>query len=90
MECQKRCLKDVRDRKILHTDFLKVQCTTIQAILSGKSMKKIPLPMKKYSVSIRLLTVKSNSHTNLRTSHAQLSGKGCQYREEDYENKILS
>ena len=46
--------------------------------------------MKKYSVSIRLLTVKNNSHTNLRTSHAQLSEKGRQYREEDYENKILS
>ena len=70
--------------------FFKIQCTTIQAILSRKSMKKIPLPMKKYSVSVRLLTVKNNSHTNLRTSDAQLSEKGCQYREEDYENKILS
>ena len=46
--------------------------------------------MKKYSVSIRLLTVKDNSHTALRTSHAQFSGKGSQYREEDSENKILS
>ena len=46
--------------------------------------------MKKYSVSIRLFTVKNNSHTDWRTSHAQLSEKGCQYREEDYENKILS
>ena len=33
---------------------------------------------------------KNNSHTDLRTSHAQLSGKGCQYREEDSKNKILS
>ena len=46
--------------------------------------------MKKYSVSIRLLTVKNNSHTDRRTSHAQFSEKGCQYREEDYENKVLS
>ena len=41
------------------------------------------------SVSIRLLTVKNNSHTDLRTSLAQLLEKGCQYREEDYENKIV-
>ena len=46
--------------------------------------------MKKYFVSIRLLTIKNNSHTDWRTSHAQLSEKGCQYREEDYKNKILS
>ena len=32
--------KDVRDRKILRTDFFKVQCTIIQAILSRKLMKK--------------------------------------------------
>ena len=32
----------------------------------------------------------SKSHTDLRTSQRQLSGKGCQYREEDSENKILS
>ena len=44
--------------------------------------------MKRYSVSIRLLTVTNNNHEDLRTSHAQLSGKGCQYREEDSENKI--
>ena len=39
---------------------------------------------------MRLLTIKNNSHTDLRTSHAHLSGKGCHYREEDHENKILS
>ena len=39
---------------------------------------------------MRLLTVKNNSHTDLRTSHSQLSQKDCQYGEEDYENKNLS
>ena len=68
-------LKGVRDKKILHTDFFKVQYIIIQAILGRKSIKNLQLPMKKYSVSIRLLTVKNNSHTDLRTSHAQLSGK---------------
>ena len=34
--------------------------------------------------------MKDNSHTDLRTSHAQFWGKGSQYREEDSENKILS
>ena len=32
--------KDVRDRKILYTEFFKVQYIIIQAILSRKSMKK--------------------------------------------------
>ena len=31
--------------------------------------------MKKYSVPIRLLTVKDNIHTDLRTSHTQFLGK---------------
>ena len=44
--------------------------------------------MKKYSVPVR--TAKSISHTDLRISEAQLLGKGCQYREEDSENIILS
>ena len=34
--------------------------------------------------------MKDNSHTGLRTSHAQFLGKDSQYREEDSENKILS
>ena len=46
--------------------------------------------MKKYSMSLRLLTVKSNSHADMRTSHARLLGKGCQHGKEDLKNKILS
>ena len=34
-------LKDVSDRKILHTDFFKVQYIIIQAVVSGKSMKNL-------------------------------------------------
>ena len=34
-------VKDVRDRKILHTEFFKVQYIIIQAVLSRKLMKKI-------------------------------------------------
>ena len=30
---------------------------------------------------MKLLTVKNNNHTDLRTSQAQLSEKGCQYRD---------
>ena len=40
--------------------------------------------------SIRLLTVRDRNGTNLRTSYPQLSGKGCQYREEDPESKTIS
>ena len=38
-------------------------------------------------MSIRLLTVKNNSHVDMRTSHAQFWEKGCQYGEEDSKNK---
>ena len=40
-------VKDVRDRKILHTDFFKVQYTIVQAILSRKSMKKFTVTNEK-------------------------------------------
>ena len=52
--------------------------------------KNLQLPIKKYSVSIRLLTVKNYSHAAMRTSHAQLLEKGFQQGEEDSKNKILS
>ena len=81
--------KDVCDSKILYTEFFEVQYIIIEAILSRKLMKKITVTDEKYSVSIRLLTVKDNSHTDLRTSHAQVLGKSNQYREEDSENKIV-
>ena len=71
-------------------NFSKVQYIIIQAIFGRKSMKKFTVTDEKYSVSTRLLTVKNNNHTDLRTFHAQLSEKGCQHREEDSENKILS
>ena len=42
-----------------HTqNFLKVQYIIIQAVLSRRLVKKLQLPMKKYSMYIRLLTVK--------------------------------
>ena len=52
--------------------------------------------MKKFTVTDEIFLVykafdrKSSSHTDLRTSHAQLSGKGYQHREEDSGNKLLS
>ena len=69
----------------------KVQYIIIQAILGRKSKKKnVQLPMKKYSVSVRPLTIKNFSHTDLRTFQAQFSENGCQYREEGSEDRILS
>ena len=53
-------------------------------------MEKVIITDEKYSMSIRLLTVKDDIHMDSRTSHAQFLGKGSQYREEDSENKILS
>ena len=82
--------KDVCDRKILQREFSKIQYIIIQAILSRESMKKIIVTDEKYSVPMRLLTVKDNIHTDLRTSQAQFLGRGSQYGEEDSENKILS
>ena len=71
-------------------NFFEVEDIIIQAILSRKSMKNLQLPMKEYSMSIRLLTVKNNSHADMRTFHAQLLEKGCQHGEEDSKNRIFS
>ena len=49
-------------------------------------MKKIIVTDEKYSVSIRLLTMKDDIHTDLKTSQAQLLRKSSQYREENSEN----
>ena len=76
--------KGVCDRKILHIEFFKVQYIIIQAILN------LQLPMKKYSMSVRLLTLKDNSHADMRTSPAQLLEKGCQHGEEDSKKIFLS
>ena len=46
--------------------------------------------MKKYSMSVRPVTVKNNSHVDMRTSRTQLSRKSCQHGEDDSKNKILS
>ena len=46
------------NRKILCTEFFKVQYIIIQAILCRYSMKKIIVTNEKIFVSIRLLTVK--------------------------------
>ena len=54
-------------------NFFKVQYIIIQAILSRKWMKKFAVTDEKYS--IRLLTVKNNSHADMRTSHTQLLEK---------------
>ena len=83
-------LKDVCEQEDpMHRIFFKVQYIIIQAILCQYSMKKIIVTNEKIFVSIRLLTVKDNSHTDLRTSHAQFLGRGSQYREKDSKNKIL-
>ena len=55
-----------------------------------KSMKKIAVTDKKYSMSVRPFTVKNYSHADMRTSHAQLSEKSCQHGQDDSKNKILS
>ena len=71
-------------------DFFKVQYIINQAILSRESMKKFAVTDEKISVSIKLLTVKSNSHADMRTYHAQFLEKGFQHGEEDSKNKVLS
>ena len=83
--------KDVRDRKILHTDFfLKVQCTIIQNIFSRKLMKKITVTDEKIFRVHKAFDRKNNSHGLDDFPPTAVSEKGCQYREEDYENKVLS
>ena len=52
-------------------------------------MKQFAASDEKYSMSFRLLTVKNNSHEDIRTSHAQVLEKGCQHGEEDSKHKIF-
>ena len=59
-------------------NFFKVHYIIIQAILSRKSMEKFAVTDEKYSMSIRLLTVKSNSHVE----------KGCEHEDEDSKIKF--
>ena len=40
-------------------------------------------------MSVRLLTVKNNSHADMRTSHAQLLEKGFQHGKEDSKKKFV-
>ena len=56
--------------------FLKVQYIIIQSILGRKLMKKFTVTDEKI---FHVFYHKNSSHMNLRTSHAQLSEKGCQY-----------
>ena len=56
---------DVKDRKILHTEFFKSSVYYYSSYTWSKiDEKKLQLLMKKYSVSKRLLTVNSNSHAD--------------------------
>ena len=81
---------DVRDRKILNTEFINVQYIIIQAILSRKSMKKFAVTNEKIFHVYKAFDRRNNSHADMRTSQAQLLEKGCQHGEQDFKNKILS
>ena len=52
-------------------------------------MKKLQLPMKRYPMSVRLLTVKNNSHADMTTSRAQFLEKDRQHGEEDSKNNFV-
>ena len=61
-------------------NLLKVQYIIIEAILGRMLTKIFKVTDEKIFRVYNALAVKSNSHTDLRTFHAQLSEKGCQYR----------
>ena len=66
-------------------NFFKVQYLIIQAILS-----RIAVTDEKIFYVYQAFYHKNNSHADMRTSHAQLLGKGSEHGEEDSKNKILS
>ena len=76
-------VEDVRDRKITYTGFCESQYIITQAILGRKLMKKFTVTDEKIFRVCKAFDHENNSHADLRTSHAQFSGKDCQYREED-------
>ena len=53
-------------------------------------MKRFTVTDEKIFRVYKAFKRKNNSHVDLSTSHAQVSEKACQYREEDSENKSLS
>ena len=53
-------------------------------------MKKVTVTDERIFRVFKAFERKNNSRTDLRTFHALLSEKGCQYRELDAENLILS
>ena len=71
-------------------NFWNVQHIIIHATFGQKLMKKFTVTNEKIFRVHKAFDHKNNSHADLRASHAQFSGKDCQYREEDSENKILS
>ena len=76
-------------RSYTHNLF-KVQFLIIQAILSRKSMKRFAVTDEKIFHVCKAFDLKSNSHADMRTFHAQLFKKGCQHGEDDSNNNILS
>ena len=71
-------------------NLLKVQYIIIhQAILGGKLMTKFVVADEKVFHVCKAFDRKNDSRTDLRTCHAQLLEKGCQYREEDSRNKKI-
>ena len=76
--------------KILHTEFFESSLYYYSSYTCLKLMKKITVTDDKiFRVYKAFDSKKSNSDTDLRTSHAQLSEKSCQYGEEDSKNKIF-
>ena len=71
-------------------NLFKVQYIIFQAIVSQKSMKKFAVTNENIIHVYKAFDHKNNSPADMRTSHAQLLVKGCQHREKDSKNKILS
>ena len=53
-------------------------------------MKKIAVTNQKIFHVYKAFDRKNDSHADMKTSDAQLLGKGCQHGEENSKNKILS
>ena len=79
-----------RQKEPTHRIFSKFSMLLFKLYLVENRRKNLQLPMKKHFVFIRFLTVKNNSHADMRSSHKQVLEKGFQHGDEESTNKILS
>ena len=81
--------KDVRDRKILRTEFFQSSVCFYSSYTWSKIDEKIAVTDENIFRVCKVFDRKNNSHADMRSSFAQLLRKGFQHGEKDSTNKFF-